>query len=183
MDLDTTKKDNIVVGLLVDIVEDKNKNTQELTRGYVKRIISNKDCKKGIKVELTNGAIGNVKEVPKLNEVKKETFKFYNEFFYLDYLYVIWDRTKKEYYIMNRLNKLNYQVEKTLLIFSSEEEAKNTIKGTPLDSKDYMIRPIKRNKPIVKFFKDYNIDVFSINTKRKLSFEKMKELEEYFKSF
>ena len=183
MELDNTKKNHIVVGLLVDIVEDKNKATQELTRGYVKRIISNKDCKKGIKVELTNGAIGHVKDAPKLNEVKKETFKFYNEFFYLDYLYVIWDKVNKRYYIMNRVNKLNYEIEKTLLIFSSEEEAKKIIKGTPLDSKDYMIRPIRRNKPLVKFFKDYDIDVFSINTKRKLSFKKMKELEEYFKSF
>lgn len=181
--MDPTKKNNIVIGLLVDIVQNKHKETQELTRGYVKRIVSNKDSKKGIKVELTNGTIGNVKEVPKLNDIKKETFKFYNEFFYLDYLYVIWDKKLKTYYIMNRMNKLTYEYEKTLLIFSSKEEAENVIKGTSLDSKDYMIRSIKRNKPLAVFFKDLNIDVFSINTKRKLTFKKLKELEEYFKSF
>lgn len=183
MDLDNTKRDNIVVGLLVDIVEDKNKNNQELTRGYIKRIISNKDCKKGIKVELTNGAVGNIKEVPTRNEIKKETFKFYNEFFYLENLYVIWDKKNKRYYIMNRTNKLTYEIEKTLLIFSTVEEASKIIKGTPLESKDYMIRPIRRNKFLYLFFKDYDIDMFSINTKRKVSFEKMKELESYFKSF
>lgn len=183
VEIDVTKKDNIVIGLMVDIVEDKNKATQEVTRGCVKRIISNTDRKKGIKVELTNGKIGAVVGIPSKSDIQKETFKFYNVFFYQDKIYAIWDKKSNKFLVLDRINKVSGKKERTLLLFSSEDIAKSVIKGTSLEDKNYLLRPIKRNKPIVVVFKEYNIDVYSIDTKRKLTALKMKELEEHFKSF
>ena len=183
LNIDVTLRENILVGLMVDIVEDKNKETQEITMGYVKRVVSNKDCKKGIKVELTNGAIGHVKGIPSKNDIKKETFKFYNIFFYQEKLYSIWDKKNKKFLVLNRKNKINNKFEKTILLFSSEEIAIEKIKGTSLANKNFLIRPIRRNKFIYEFFKNYDIDVYSINLERKLTKLKMKELEEHFKSF
>ena len=184
LDIDVTIKDNICVGLVVEIVEDKNKATQELTQGCIKRVISNKDCKKGIKVELTNGAIGHVKGVPSKSEIKKETFKFYNTFFYQDTIYGIWDKAKNKFLVLERINRITNNIEKTMLLFSSSEIAEEKIKGTSLDNKNFSIRTLrKKNKSIDKFFKDYDIDVYSIDMNRKLTKLRMKELEEYFKSF
>lgn len=183
VEVDITKRNNIVVGLMVDIVEDKNKATQEVTRGCVKRVISNSDRKKGIKVELTNGAIGTVIGIPSKADIQKETFKFYNIFFYQDKIYALWDKKANKFLVLDRINKMTGARERTLLLFSSEDIAKEKIKGTSLDNRNYILRPIKRNKPITVFFKDYEISVYSIDTKRKLTALKMKELEEHFKSF
>lgn len=182
VEVDITKRDNIVIGLIVDIVEDKNKDTQEVTRGCVKKIISNSDRKKGIKVELTNGSMGTVIGIPSKADIQKETFKFYNLFFYQE-IYALWDKKTNKFLVLDRINKISGRKERTLLLFSSEDIAKDTIKGTSLDNKNYLLRPIKRSKPIITVFKDYDIDVYSIDTKRKLTALKMKELEEHFKSF
>lgn len=184
LDIDVTVKDNICIGLVVDIVSEQDKATQKITNGCVKKIISNKDCKKGIKVELTNGIIGHIKGIPSKNEVKKDTFKFYNTFFYQEYVYAIWDKSKKKFLILDRVNRINGRLEKTMLIFSSSEIATEKIKGTSLDNDNFSIRSLRRkNKSFDKFFKDYDIDVYSIDMSRKLTKEKMKELEEHFKSF
>lgn len=184
VDIDVTLKENIIVGLLVDIIEDKNKSTQEITRGRVNRLISNSDCKHGIKVELTNGAIGHCKGVPNKYDIKKDNFKFYNLFFYQEYIYGIWDKKSNKFLIVNRENKINHQVEKTLFLFSSKEIAEEKVKGTSLDNNNYSIRPIRRkNKPIIVFFKDYNIDYFLIDTSKKVTKVRFGELENQFKSF
>lgn len=183
VDVDITKKNNIVIGLMVDIIEDKNKTTQEVTRGCVKRIISNSDRKKGIKVELTNGAVGTVVGIPSKADIQKETFKFYNLFFHQDKIFAIWDKKANKYLVLDRVNKMTGMKERTLLLFSSEDIAKEIIKGTSLDNRNYLLRPIKRRKPIITVFKEYGITVYSIDTKRKLTAEKMKDLEEHFTSF
>ena len=187
LDIDVTIKDNICVGLVVDIVEDKNRSTQIITTGCVKKIISNKDCKRGIKVELTNGATGHIKGIPSKNDIKKEAFKFYNLFFYKEDIYSLWDKSQNKFLIinrLNRLNKLNKNIEKTLFLFSSLEEAEKSIKGTSLDNKNISIRKIRRkNKSICTFFKNYDINVYYINMNKKLTNIKLEELEKRFKSF
>ena len=183
LEIDITIKDNIKLGMIVDIIADKVKKTQEVTRGCVKRVVSNTDRKKGIKVELTNGVIGTLVGIPTKSSVEKERFKFYNIFFYQDKIYAIWEKKANKWLVLTRTNKLSGALEQTVLLFSSEEKAKEIIANTSLDNKSYMIRPIKRKKPIVQIFKDYEVDVFSIDATRKLSNKKLKELEEYFKSF
>lgn len=184
VDIDVRLKENIIVGLLVDIVEDKNKSTQEITRGRVKRIISNTDCNRGIKVELTNGAIGHCKGVPNKNEIKKDNFKFYNIFFYQEYIYGLWDKKNNKFLVVNRVNKINDCLEKSLFLFSSKEIAEEKIKNTSLENNNYSIRSIRRkNKTITKFFKDYDIDYFIIDTNKKIERIRFEELESQFKSF
>lgn len=185
LDLDVKIKSNIIKGLIVDIVEEKNKQSQEVTRGYVKRLISNSDQKnKGIKVELTNGAVGRVVGIPSKNDIQKENFKFYNVFFYQDIIYGIWDKKNKQFFVIKRQNKLTGRIEKTMLLFSDLDIANAKIKGTPFEDRNFQIKSIKRkSKLITNVFKNYDIDVFSINTERKVSIKKMKDLEEKFKSF
>lgn len=184
VDIDVTLKENIIVGLLVDIVEEQNKSTQKITRGRVKRIISNSDCNRGIKVELTNGAIGHSKGVPNKNEIKKDNFRFYNLFFYQEYIYSIWDKKNNNFLVVNRENKINHKFEKSIFLFSSKEIAESKIKGTSLDNNNYLIRSIKRkNKPITIFFKNYDIDYFLIDNSKKINKIRFNELESQFKSF
>lgn len=55
---------NIVVGSEVRIVEKRNQRSGELTDGQVKRILTNSsNHPHGIKVMLTNGIVGRVKEI------------------------------------------------------------------------------------------------------------------------
>lgn len=184
LDIDVTLKENICVGLMVEIVEDKNKSTQVLTQGCVKRLISNKDCKKGIKVELTNGAVGHIKGIPSKNDIKKEKFKFYNTFFYQEYIYSIWDKKANNFLTVNRVNKINGLLEKTIFLFSDMDIAKEKMVGTILDDKNYSIRSIRRkNKSINTIFKNCEFDYYSLDTSKKLSKIKMEELEKHFKSF
>lgn len=180
--VDVTNKDNIIPGLLVEIVTDKDRETQNVTRGYVKKVLSKSDSKKGIRVELTTGEVGNVKYVPSKHDIKKENFKFYNEFFFKEKIFAIWDKSKNGFLVFNRMNKVSGKVENITLLFTEKDVATNTIKGTSLDSPNYVVRQINRRKPIVENFSELKIDFFSIDGSRKLSFDKMIEWEAYFKN-
>jgi Uncharacterized conserved protein len=180
--VDVTNKDNIIPGLLVEIVVDKDRETQELTRGYVKKVLSKSDSKKGIRVELTTGEIGNVKYVPSKHDIKKENFKFYNEFFFRDKIFSIWDKSKNSFLVIGRMNKISGKVENITLLFTEKEIANNTIKGTSLDSPNYVVRQINRKKSIVGNYSEIKVDFFSIDGSRKLSFDRMIEWEAYFKN-
>ena len=57
-------RNNIKIGLNVLIVEKHNQKTGKLTTGEVKTILTNsKNHPHGIKVRLTSGKIGRVKEI------------------------------------------------------------------------------------------------------------------------
>lgn len=57
-------RDNIRLGALVDIVQKQDQRSGDLTRGLVKRILTNsKQHPHGIKVMLDTGEVGRVKEV------------------------------------------------------------------------------------------------------------------------
>ncbi len=62
--LDGTKRKNIKVGDLVEIVLKKHQRTGELTEGIVKRILTNApNHPHGIKVMLKLGEVGRVKNI------------------------------------------------------------------------------------------------------------------------
>ncbi len=63
--MDGTKRSNIKIGALVDIVLKKDQATGALTRGHVKRILTNsQNHPHGIKVMLEEGnMVGRVKEI------------------------------------------------------------------------------------------------------------------------
>ncbi|MEG2283217.1 MAG: YwbE family protein [Bacilli bacterium] len=59
-----TKRDNIKIGAEVMIVEKDNQRTGKLTRGVVKKILTNSSIHyRGIKVMLTNGLVGRVQQI------------------------------------------------------------------------------------------------------------------------
>lgn len=182
MDIDVTVRKNFVKGMLVDIIAEEDKATGKITRGYIAKILSKENNKKGIKVELTNGKIGRVQYIPSKDEVRLENFKFYNTFFFLPKIFSIWDNKEQHYLIIHHVNRVNGKIEKTALLFDDKEKAKEFIKGTKYDNKDFSIREINRKKPIVDNFKILEVDYFRINGERKLSFERMKEWENYFKN-
>ena len=62
--MDGTKRDNINVGGEVAVVQKHHQRSGELTEGIVKRILTNSpNHPHGIKVQLTSGIVGRVKEV------------------------------------------------------------------------------------------------------------------------
>ena len=62
--MDGQNRKNIVAGTTVDIVLKKDQRTGKLTRGVVKDILTKSGTHPhGIKVRLTDGQIGRVKEI------------------------------------------------------------------------------------------------------------------------
>lgn len=62
--MDGTKRENIEIGLEVEVVLKKDQASGVLTHGFVKRILtSSKFHPHGIKVMLDDGRVGRVKEI------------------------------------------------------------------------------------------------------------------------
>tara|TARA_R110001583_G_scaffold168281_1_gene321143 strand:- start:304 stop:495 length:192 start_codon:yes stop_codon:yes gene_type:complete len=62
--MDGTKRTNIKVGVEVAVVQKHHQRSGELTEGVVQRILTNSpNHPHGIKVQLTSGIVGRVKEV------------------------------------------------------------------------------------------------------------------------
>lgn len=61
---DGRKKNNIEIGLLVEIVQKQDQRTGNLTEGFVKRILTKSSHHPhGIKVMLDTGEVGRVKNI------------------------------------------------------------------------------------------------------------------------
>lgn len=180
--LDGTNRKNLKIGMLVDIIAEEDKQTGAFTRGYIAKILSQSNHAKGIKVALHNGKIGRVQHVLTKDEIRLENFKFYNQFFFLPRLYTIWNQDEKQFMVYPHFNHSTQKEEQTILLFDSEEKAHDFIKGTKYAEKPYQVRSIHRKKPIVELFGNCKVDFFRINGVRKLSAERMKEWEYYFKN-
>jgi len=62
--IDNTKRKNIKIGLNVGIVLKKDQKSGKITKGVIKRLLTNSENHHhGIKVELIDGKIGRVKEI------------------------------------------------------------------------------------------------------------------------
>lgn len=62
--MDGRKRENIEIGLEVEVVLKKDQASGELTHGFVKRILTNsKFHPHGIKVMLDDGKVGRVKHI------------------------------------------------------------------------------------------------------------------------
>ena len=62
--MEHTNRSNITPGSVVDIVLKKDQRTGTLTRGTVKRLLTNSsNHPHGIKVELTDGQVGRVQKI------------------------------------------------------------------------------------------------------------------------
>ena len=181
MALDVTKRQNIKVGMLVEVIADEDKETRALTRGFVSDVLSKQSSKSGIKVMLTNGKQGTVQKAIEIDELKIENFKYWNIFFFEQNIYSIWDNKERKYLVINHVNTNSGINEATAFLFSSKEIASKFMAGTRLDRKRFVINPINRKKPIAENFKTLTIEFFRVNAEKKLSFIKLKELEYKFK--
>ncbi len=62
--MDGTKRENIKVGSTVKVVQKQDQNSGKLTEGVVSKLLTNSpNHPHGIKVMLSNGMVGRVKEV------------------------------------------------------------------------------------------------------------------------
>jgi len=62
--MDGTKRSNLKIGAMVIVVQKQDQCTGKLTKGIVKRILTNSpDHHHGIKVMLESGIVGRVKEI------------------------------------------------------------------------------------------------------------------------
>lgn len=62
--MDGTKKQNILTGSKVRVVQKQNQQSGQLTEGVVKKILTNSQTHPhGIKVLLESGIVGRVKEI------------------------------------------------------------------------------------------------------------------------
>lgn len=172
---------NLQIGMLVEIISNEEKGKDIVSRGYITKIISQQNSKKGVKVRIHTGQEGRVVHVVTKEELRLENFKFYNQFFFLPYLYTVWDETAKNFLVFDYIPKNKTVPERTALLFESEEMAREFLKGTVYDSPSYKIRRIHRKKPIVEMFKKVSPDYFRINGERKLSAERLNEWEYKFK--
>ncbi|MFA7275012.1 MAG: YwbE family protein [Crocinitomicaceae bacterium] len=61
---DGTKRNNLQIGSVVEVVQKHHQRTGELTEGVVQRILTNSpNHPHGIKVQLEGGIVGRVKQV------------------------------------------------------------------------------------------------------------------------
>lgn len=180
--MDGTIRKNICKGLLVDIVKKEHQPTGELTRGYVVEILTKSpQHHRGIKVRLSNGAVGRVQEIPSKEDIRLENFKFYNIFFQAKKLYSIWNSESETYLVIDHMNTKGV-AEKTSFVFDTHEQASSFLKGTKYESKTYPVREINRKKFIADNFAKIGTEFVRINKERKLSLDKLREWENYFKN-
>lgn len=168
LDIDITKRQNFQKGMLVEI-----ECNGEAKRGYISKILSKEDGKP-IKVELQEGFVGRVFQIPSKDDIEKENFKFFNLFFNSCDIYTI---MKDNSLLLGKCGNL-----KCAYLFSSKEEAKKATKGTPMAEKPYAIGRLTRKKNITELLKKYAVDIFVIDMKHQLRNEELNDKEIQFRA-
>lgn len=181
MTVDVTLKKNFRPGMVVDIETEEDKARDTVTRGVIAQILSKGNQPKGVKVQLTTGEVGRVYGLPSKEEIRMENFKFYNQFFFLPKMYSIWNKTERKYLILDYPTQRG-TVEKTAFLFEEKKGAEDLLQLLQLSPKVYMVKEINRKKPISENFKTLEVDVYRLNRDRKLTYERLNELEHYFKN-
>lgn len=171
VDIDITDRKVIKSGMYVDITTEKN----EVKRGYIKQILTRENNNKPLKVELTDGNTGRILGVPSKIDLEKENFKFYNLFLNESHICALYDRKEDQCYMSK--TETPSGVKSTIYLFSDSREAKELLKGSKFDNKNYYIRPIKRTDYIVKL---YISDYYVIDLKKKISMENLEIMERKF---
>lgn len=176
---DLTNRKNFKPGMLVDV----RFNGGEIDRGYIEKVDSIENNKKGILVTLTKGIKGRVVGVPSENEIKKENFRFYNLFFHSKEIYSIYDKKARKYLTLPIFNKTINENENTVLMFTDKEEVDKAYLFFNLDNSQYITNKIDTRKEFLKSFKMLEYSVIRINIKRKLTLELFCSYERKFKTF
>lgn len=171
VDIDISDKKQIKVGMLVDI---KFRN-EEIKRGYIKRILTKEQSNKPLKVELSDGSIGRIIGVPSKIDLEKETFKFYNLFLNDSIICALYNRKENQCYMTK--SEVNNKTVTTIYLFDNARKAKEMLKGSKFDNKNYYIRPIKREDYIPNL---YPSDFYIINMNKRISAKNLELMERKF---
>ena len=159
------RRKHLKVGMLVEI-----ETNNQIIRGYIKQVIPPKQPNQPIEVELKSGVIGIIDRIVTTEDVKQESFKFFNLFFHSKHLLTIHHKFTKDIYSVNQ----------TGYIFSEESIAIEVLRE--LNNDNLAIRRISRQKPLLENFKNTNINKFRLNEERIVTTQKLKSLEIYFES-
>ena len=164
-----TSRTDLSIGMLVNVFTDDKKEV----RGYISSIISKGQSKKGIQVKLSSGVIGRVSTIINKDDLKREQFKFLNEFLYLKEIYSIWDNQNQRYITINS-NDQNIA-----LLFSSKEAAYRFIDDKDLNShfQKLTINKLNKKRLIAENFKTLNVSHFILDRKVKIMAEVLTDKE------
>lgn len=175
--LDVTIKKNIKVGMYVELTSPNRE------KGLILKVLSRKDNQSGIKVELTSGVTGNIKEVYTLDKIKLENFKFYNRFIYEPFVYSIWDKETRTYLIINYKHHSISESYFSVFLSDNKEDILEIIETLKLDKKRYIVNRIKNKESVSKSFINISdIEMVLIKNEKYLRFSKFLEIEMEIKS-
>lgn len=168
--IDLTKRSNVRTGLMVEIA-----SGEQLHKGIVVEILSKGGNSDGIKVKLSTGEVGNVKRLVSKQEVRLESFKFWNLFLNANRIFSIYDNEVGHFLEIDRISKITGKREVVSLLFDAHGTATAFLKGNPnYSSPRYSVRPIKKNKPLIEHFS--KTTHFVGNNSRKISIDSLKDL-------
>lgn len=169
--LDLTKRKNIKEGLWVEI-----ETEQGFFQGVVVKILSKQGNSSGVKVKLSTGQVGHVKKLLSLNELKKESFKFWNTLLNQKYITALYDTKEKRLVEESRFSRLTQKQDVIGFLFSDVATAKKFIEeSTTYQGGRYNIKTLKRNKLIAEQFS--MATCFIADNKRKISKESLQQLQ------
>lgn len=170
------KRSQLKIGMLVEI-----HNNGKFHKGYIQKILSGQHTDKGVKVELHSGETGRVQRVITKEEVKKETFIFYNRILFSKSLFSIYDNENRRYFTLKQSK--NNGSSKHAFLFESKEDAEACLqKMNRLGHSKLSVRAIPKNKEVYQTFKIAEADVLIINHSRNVSVNVLEKLERKLKS-
>lgn len=147
-------------------------------RGYIKNIITKTNTAERVKVELKSGDIGYVEHLVTRDEMKIEQLKYYNHFFYAKTITSIWDKQSNKYLVTPVFNERKQKDDLFAYLFTDDTVAKRVL--SDLGDDRYMLRSIKRHKPISENFKTLDHTHYRINEERKITLKNLNEREREF---
>lgn len=174
--MDDIKRADVRVGLEVDILTEDNRTV----RGFINHIYPGKKKQVDIDVALYSGEMGVVSHIVTQEEKARDTFRFYNLFFYSRYMVTIMHKQNQDVF----LDRIQYSgrddYERVAYLFSDEKKALTFLLKRGND--DLAIKRVSRKKPLVENFKKQPIDYFYLDDERKVTPSRLDENERTFQS-
>lgn len=181
--MENTRRACLEIGMWVDIVLKKDQPTGKLTRGQIKRLLTNIAVHpRGIKVMLMDNQVGRVQRILSKTEILQEKEKFYEGLFHLPSVFSIYDLNRQRFEVFRYTNPVSNQIERTALLFEKKEELEQFVEGTKYEEHEYIIKPIQKDESIVNKFLPLFVEYFRINGMRKIGVSSFIELERKYRA-
>lgn len=172
VDIDLSDRKKIKPGMKVEISEKGS-----TIRGVIQEILTKQPSQSALKVRLTNGKEGRLLGVLSKVDLEREEFQFYNLLLNHSNICALFVRKENQCYATRK--EIQGHVYLTVYLFDDARKAKELLKGSKFDHKDYYIRPLSRIDLITVL---YPYDFYVINLKHRISFAALQQYEEKFKT-